>query len=138
MSKIRPAAAKANKGKRLQLKEHGDQVDYQKKRPVFSLIHVQKSHCITKCGLDEKAGFAEMLKKLSELTWQELYNAPSHGLGCEPIRRLKVKPPQHLPKDTIFVAFRFSGKKPMVGHREKDVFHIIWFDSKFDVYDHGS
>jgi len=137
MVKISERAAKANKGPRIRAKDCSDVVDYRKRRPLFSLIHVRKSHCITDCEIADKAHFAEMLRKLSDFTWQELYNTQSHGLGCEPIDHLNVTIPNHLSKETKFIAFRFSGKKAMVGHRVEDVFHILWFDRKFNVYDHG-
>ncbi|MDO8684913.1 MAG: hypothetical protein Q7N50_15725 [Armatimonadota bacterium] len=137
MVKINPSAVKANKGQRVQPTEHGAAINYKKSPPVFSLSQVRKSHCITNCEQREKSDFAEMLRKLSQCIWHDLENSNYHGIGCERIKRLKVKRPEDLSDDTIFIAFRFSGMKPMVGHRENDVFHILWFDREFNVYDHG-
>jgi hypothetical protein len=40
--------------------------------------------------------------------------------------------------EVTLLALRFSGKHPMVGYREDDIFHILWFDFDFTLYDHGS
>nr|VFK10581.1 MAG: hypothetical protein BECKLPF1236A_GA0070988_100409 [Candidatus Kentron sp. LPFa]VFK27148.1 MAG: hypothetical protein BECKLPF1236C_GA0070990_100439 [Candidatus Kentron sp. LPFa] len=35
------------------------------------------------------------------------------------------------------LAFRFSGKKPMVEYRYKNIFYVLWFDHKRKLYKHG-
>lgn len=108
-------------------------------RPIFSLNYLSKKFCFSKCINEEKLGFANKLFELSQLTWQQLKLAPKHGMGYEPIDRGSIKDgiPPHITEDIRFIAFRFHGLKPMVGYREGTIFHIIWFDREFKLYDHG-
>ena len=76
---------------------------------------------------------------MSQLTWNEIRSAHRHGLGGEKIDRTAIKRPipSHVTEDVTFLAYRFSGMKPMVGYRLKEMFHIIWLDRDFTLYDHG-
>ena len=106
--------------------------------PLFSLRYLSPGHCISKCNRAERAAFADRLRRISQLTWAELRQAPRHGLGYEKIARNAIKPgiPRHIKDDVKFIAFRFDALKSMIGYKEGDVFHIIWLDRSFDVYDH--
>lgn len=107
---------------------------------VFSFQHIHEKYCITKCETKEQVSFLEKVKRLGKLTWQDCRDAGNkHGLGYEKIKTINVAIPQSLlgKDDITFIAFRFFDRKPMVGYREKEIFHIIWFDRDFDVYDHG-
>jgi hypothetical protein len=108
--------------------------------PTFSLFHLQDSHCIRKCTLDEKASFAEALRALSKLTWNQIRSTPHLGLGSEKIERGKIHAaiPNSIDEDVSFIALRFHEKKPMVGFRAGNVFNIVWFDRDFTLYDHGN
>jgi hypothetical protein len=80
------------------------------------------------------------LRELSELTWAQLRQADRHGLGFETIDRSSIKSgiPGVVTADVNIIAFRFAGKKPMVGFRDRDgTFHIIWFDRAFRLYKHA-
>jgi len=113
---------------------------HQNQKPHFSLEFVVNSHCITRCEKADRASFANKLRKISELTWQQLRDAPAHGLGYEPIPRegIRQKIPSNVTDDVAsFFSFRFAGKKAMVGYRTERTFHILWFDRAFNVYDHG-
>jgi hypothetical protein len=87
----------------------------------------------------EKAAFADTLAKLSRLTWGEILRSSRQGLGHEKINRSAIKAaiPQHVTDDVNFIAFRFHGRKPMVGYRDMEIFYIIWLDRDFTLYDHG-
>jgi hypothetical protein len=106
--------------------------------PVFCLHHVSPAHCITTCDVDDRAAFATRIRLLSQLTWRQILNSPRHGVGCEKIRRdqIRAQVPTSITDDTTFLAFRFSGLKPMIGFRTQDVFHIVWFDRDMDLYAH--
>jgi hypothetical protein len=73
------------------------------------------------------------------MTWSEIIQAPRHGMGFETITRTAIRRPipTHITEDVTFIAFRFNGLKPMIGYRIEGMFHIIWFDCRFDLYDHG-
>jgi len=109
-----------------------------KNKPVFSFLYLSKSHCITKCQQKEKISFVKKMHLLSQTTWNQIYSSPAHKNGCEKISRdsLNVSVPQGIKDDANILSIRFFGKAPMVGFREDDIFHVIWFDRKFDVYDH--
>jgi len=51
---------------------------------------------------------------------------------------MKEAMPKELTEDLPIIAFRFDGKKKVVGCRDGCIFHIIWLDPKFQLYDHGS
>jgi hypothetical protein len=60
-------------------------------------------------------------------------------MGCEKIARDAIRRPipPGVTEDVTFLAFRFHGMKPMVGYRVNEMFHIIWFDRDFTLYDHS-
>ncbi|WP_208937066.1 Panacea domain-containing protein [[Haemophilus] ducreyi] len=80
--------------------------------------------------------------KLSKFTWQELRNSPRHGCGTEKIEHKAIKgcsvPDFIIEQNISLLAFRFQGKKPMVGYRENQIFHILWLDRDYSLYNHGS
>ncbi len=112
---------------------------FNKERPIFSLHYLQNSHCISRCSKAEKAAFADALHRRSQLSWGELKQAPRHGLGYEAISRDSIKTPipRAITEDVTIIAFRSNGKAPMLGYRDKAIFHIVWIDRDFTVYDHG-
>lgn len=117
-----------------------DQESTEQQPPYFSLRYVSDNkYCISGCELHDKAAFANTLRKLSQLTWVEIKQQPRHALGFEKISRSSINAgiPPHIKEDVQFIAFRFSGKKPMVGYRDGAVFHIVWFDYDFSLYDHS-
>ena len=106
--------------------------------PVFCLRHLVDGWRISDCERDDQAAFALTAERLSRLSWQEIKNAHRHGVGTEKISRdaLKAPVPMSITEDVQFLALRFSGKKPMVGFRSNQIFHIVWFDPRFELYDH--
>jgi hypothetical protein len=104
--------------------------------PIFSLTHMDKKYCITECEPDEKIAFVDQIHLLSQQKWIDLKLAPKLGTGYEKITKLNVAIPQDIKEDAKFIAFRFQGKKVMVGYRDMRIFHIIWIDRDYSVYDH--
>lgn len=130
---------KSKPGKEPRIKSHdSDKIPSQLQPPIFSLKYMQRSHCITACEQREKASFADKLRLLSKMTWNQIYSSHRHGLGCEKIDRNSIKAsiPHHITEDTTLIAFRFHGKAPMVGYRKESTFHIIWIDRDFSLYQH--
>ncbi len=61
-------------------------------------------------------------------------------MGSEKIDRnsIRARIPAFITDDVnFFLALRFHGKKPFVGLRKGSVFHVLWIDNKFCVYNHG-
>lgn len=131
---------KVNKGKKLSISGSAETAkpDYNREKPIFSLKDVVPDYCITLCNKDDKAAFAERIRKLSTMTWNQIIQADRHGFGREKIDRESLPtPPKNVSEDVSFIALRFSGLKPMVGYQQDSTFHIIWFDRDYNLYDHG-
>ena len=129
-----------NRGSKLSLSNSAEslRVDYNREKPTFCLRYVDPSYCITLCNKDDKAAFAERIRQLSTMTWNQIIQADRHGFGREKISRDSLpKPPGNISEDVSFIALRFSGLKPMVGYQQDGMFHIIWFDRDYNLYDHG-
>jgi hypothetical protein len=126
-------------GKRIGVNEAEVERDYDRERPTFCLRYVDAPYCVTHCEKQDRAAFADKIRRMSQMTWRDLRMADRHKMGSETIDRKAIKRPipNHIPEDVSFLAFRFSGMKAMVGYRIKEMFHIIWFDRDFSLYDHG-
>ena len=109
------------------------------KNPVFSFQFIDPKFSITECQNDDKIKFITRIVKLSTMTWGDIKRSPRHQYGTEKIYRdsLRIKIPDHITPDTAILALRFSELKPMLGYRDRDVFHIIGCDDKFKAYDHS-
>lgn len=72
--------------------------------PIFSMRHIEKDYCISKCTKDEKVAFTDTLHKLSQIPWKEIRQAPRHGLGYEKIARnsIKASVPNHITEPGFF------------------------------------
>lgn len=114
--------------------------NYDKKPPVFSLEKLQTgNYCLSCLDREHKAMFAEAIFRRRNLSWEEIKKADRHGLGTEKIPKTAIKAP--LPKFiteevTDFLVFRYNGKCPMVGYRQRDIFFVLWFDHDFTLYNH--
>lgn len=109
-------------------------------RPHFSLCHmVPGVRCLDSCDASARSVFADALWRRSRLTWGQLLQAPRQGLGFEkmPRSRIIVPIPQTITEDVQhFLVFRGGDETRLVGFRSADVLHIVWFDTRLDVYDH--
>jgi hypothetical protein len=106
--------------------------------PVFCLHYLDSKYGLGACQGTEIIAFAHKLHELSQMTWEQILFANRHGLGSELIaaRRIKGRIPPEFVSAVDFIAVRFEGKKPMVGERKNQIFHIIWLDRDFTLYDH--
>jgi hypothetical protein len=138
MKKSRIKQPKINKSNRLTTI---NPPNYDNLPPLFSLEKiVGDDYCFSRLSNDEKKDFAESIFKRKALTWNDIKKAPKHGLGTEKIPKSNItgKIPEFITDDiNDFLVFRFSGKKPMVGYREKNIFYILWFDNNFTLYKHS-
>jgi hypothetical protein len=106
--------------------------------PAFSLRHVVSDYCITNCTPEESAQFVNKVRMITQLPWQQIHSTQRHGLGCEKISRDAIKKPipAHITADVSMLAFRCFGKAPMIGYKDQGVFYVLWFDPRFELYDH--
>lgn len=112
-----------------------DKINY----PVFCFKYLHRNYNIDKCENDDKIKFIEQIIKLSGLTWQDIEYSPRHGMGTEKIQRsaIKLDLPKEITDDVVhFLAFRFNGRKPFVGFRDRFIFHVLYIDSDYTLYDH--
>lgn len=114
--------------------------DYDERPLLFSLEKVVGGkYCFTKLSDKDKKQFAESIYKRRDTKWKDIKHSPKHGLGTEKIPRNQIKGsiPNYITEDmNDFLVFRFNGKKPMVGYREKNIFYVLWFDLDFTLYEH--
>jgi len=107
--------------------------------PIFCFRHLQ-----TIPGEDHKfySDFVVRLKKISELSWNQVNVSSRHSFGTEKISVTQIKPqfPRFVtPEITHLTVFRANGdNRPFLGLRNGIVFHIIFLEEKFgDIYDHN-
>ena len=108
--------------------------------PLFSLEKVQSGdYCFSKLDQEHKAMFAESIFRRKQLSWSEIKKQDRHGLGLEkiPKRIIRAGIPRFITEDEDhLLAFRYHGKRPMVGYRIRNVFYVLWFDHDFSLYSH--
>ena len=108
--------------------------------PVFSFEKMSdgSGYSVNCCDQENQAAAMRSLFKLSRMKWQDIRNAPRHGLGTEKIDRtsLEIAIPKGISEDVTFIAIRYHGKRPMVGYRDGRTFHVIWLDHNFSAYKH--
>ncbi|MGE4558308.1 MAG: hypothetical protein AB7D07_16010 [Desulfovibrionaceae bacterium] len=105
------------------------------RHPKFSLRLIQSGYCVQNCDKEQRALFADTLRRLSGLTWKDIMGSDRHGLGFEKIDRLNVPTPAAAANEKI-ISFRCFGMAPMVGFRREATFYVLWLDPGFTVYDH--
>lgn len=114
-------------------------VSSNKQSPLFSFEFVDDQFGIAQCDKDERSGLIDTLRIMGQLTWEDLELGRRHANGKEKIQigQIKGRKPRIITPDVEHVyAFRFHGKKPMVGLRSDRIFYIIWLDRSFTLYDH--
>ncbi len=132
---------KLNAGKQIRLSDESllrdPSIDY----PVFCFRYLDEKFGFNNCSTEDKVALIERLAKLSKLSWNQIKLSNRHSFGTEqiPMKQIQSNRPSFVSDDVnSFLAFRFNKLAPFLGHRNGSVFHIIWIDSKFSLYDHGS
>jgi len=115
-------------------------IDYNKQPIIFSLERIiSGNYCFSKLIPEDKKQFAETIFKRRTITWEDLYKTQRHGLGNEKISvsSIKQEKPKFITEEIKdYLAFRFNGKKAMVGIRQKNIFYVLWFDHDYTLYKH--
>lgn len=110
-------------------------------KPVFSFEFMANGNgfSVPCCNRDELGHLAQKLFTLSQMTWVEIIQSGRHGLGTEKIATasLKTALPAKVTEDVTLLALRYNGLKAMVGYRDDRIFHILFIDHNFTLYDHG-
>ncbi|MBW8020051.1 hypothetical protein E0H95_02260 [Pseudomonas syringae pv. tomato] len=113
--------------------------DSETKPPVFSFEYLQHGWCVQDCQQDERSKMLDKLRRLSSLTWRDIRQQDRHHLGSEIIDRgsINASIPSFLTDDVKLLAFRAFDRAAMVGYRSGRIFHVLWVDRTFTLYDHG-
>jgi hypothetical protein len=111
--------------------------------PVFCFKFLHKDYDFEICkSADQKflRGFVTKIKTLSDMTWTQIQFADRKTIGSEKITRksLNVPLPVKITKDVNdLLSFRFSGTDGrIIGYRNNNILHVIYIDTKLDVYPH--
>ncbi len=69
----------------------------------------------------------------------EVMQASAKGMGAEKIeqKQLKAAIPRHITEEVPIYVVHASGRVPLAGYKDGTVFHVVWIDRKFKLYDHG-
>lgn len=109
--------------------------------PQFSFEYMVRGsgYSVSCCNDEHRSALLGKLFILSQMTWQEIQNAPRHGLGSEKISRSSFNTalPASIPEDAEIIALRYHGKAPVIGFRGDRIFYIVLMDHNFTAYDHG-
>lgn len=114
-----------------------ESIDYQQEYPLFSFRYLSPDYCISKCTKDEKAAIADTMRKLSQLTWQQIHQSGKHQCGTEDIGTEQckgVRLPVFFEGENKVTVFRFFGLKPMLGIRMQNKYHVLWIDRNHEIY----
>lgn len=139
MTKKRIRQPALEQGRKVKLPSSSDMERPDELHPVFSFENMVPGYDVEDCEKPDRAALAVTLLKLSKMTWAQIKQCPRHGLGFETIERNCIKPgiPPFITPEVRLLAFRFSGKKAMVGYRIGRTFFIVWLDRNFSLYPHG-
>ena len=109
--------------------------------PAFSFEKMQdgSGNSFNCCEDDDRLALAKRLFMLSRMPWKQIRHTSAKGLGSEQIPRSRIKRP--IPKTVTddvdsFSSLHYAGKRRFIGYRIGQVFHILWIDHTFKVYDH--
>lgn len=136
-NKDRLKRPKAATGKRVKAHEVPERPDSDDCPPAFCFQYMVDDYSVDACGKDDQAMLAQAIFRRRNLTWKQLRTEHKHALGSETIDHLLMPRPRGVTEDVRILAFRFSGKKAMVGFREDQIFHVVWLDHDFSVYKHS-
>lgn len=136
----KPKRIKGKPGKQGNLVKSQEPVNYDANPPIFSLEKLQTGkYCLSSLDQKNKAKFADAIFRRKSLTWNQIKQQDRHALGTEKIPKTQIKAsiPKFITDDfESFLVFRYDGRKPMVGYRQRDIFFVLWFDHDFTLYDH--
>ena len=115
--------------------DNSDRFNY----PVFCLKYLHRDYDVDSCSIEDRASLIRQMANLSRLSWDEIKLTPRHGMGSEKISRNSIRPsiPKEITSDVdSFIALRYSGRKTIIGFRNQFIFHLVYIDRDFTVYNH--
>jgi hypothetical protein len=109
------------------------------KHPVFCFQYMDSDFGTEKCEKNEKVDVLRKLCQLSQQSWLDLLQKLKiqGGFTTIPREQLRRPTPAHVTEDTPIIKVRFKDAKTLVGYRDGVVFHIVWIDRDYSLYNHG-
>ncbi|OPY59352.1 MAG: hypothetical protein A4E56_03239 [Pelotomaculum sp. PtaU1.Bin065] len=100
--------------------------------PVFSFKFCSDNHCLlSEWDGEEIAELIRTFKKMESLTWTGVFK--HGGLRYKYIDNYSKPLPLMVSKDETIGEIRVSKQSRIFGFRNRNVFHIIWFDNKHEI-----
>jgi hypothetical protein len=124
-----------SKGKHIQPPAAAGGVSTQHEKLRFSFEKFVMN-CAHPCEHSELISLIDRLRQLSGITWADVLQSHKHGFGTEKIAQYALKVTLPVTPDVDVLAFRFEGKKPMLGFRDGAMFYVLWLDRDFTAYKH--
>ena len=101
----------------------------------FAFPYTVKGFSIEDCDPAEMLALMKNLAQRSQMTWQQMQDAPHTGAGTEKIAPGQISAiPAGVPEDNLLV-LRTGKRGRVVGYRDGDVFVVVWVDPKHKLYD---
>jgi len=104
---------------------------------------LHRDYGIEQCIIPDKKFAIQFLKKIDiirKLSWQEIQFSSKEGHGTEKISKKSIQKsiPSSITTDVKdFLSFYFHGTKGrIIGYKSKALFHIVYIDTKLEVYNH--
>jgi len=142
----RPRDRDSSVGEKTGLLTHDVKISPEKFKPLFSLEYITvDDYDMKACNKEEKAIFFDAIYKRSGLTWGQIRQANHEDLGRELLqndelcKRLRKKAKKPLTDDVELMIFRARNSRPpmrIVGHRDGQIFYILFLDPKGTLYSH--
>ncbi len=108
--------------------------------PIFCFKYLHNDYSLEQCDDKQKVSFIQKLILLSSITWDLINKNDRLKLGYEkmPVTNLIPSCPKFITPDVEhLLVFRYQGKKPFLGHRNRFIFHIIFIEREYnEVYKH--
>ncbi len=114
--------------------------DHNKSSVKYCFSCMRSGFSVSDLQTDAKEAFLQTIERRGNLTWEQVLLDGKHGLGTEQMPSSSIIPslPPGWDKSSDYTVLRYFGNLPMVGWRDRDVFHIVWVEANYgDVYDHG-
>ena len=105
--------------------------------PVFSFTYfADKKHGFD-CKPEEFRSLIMKLKRLGQLTWNQIDSSDRHSNGYEKIDLSQIHENTEMFSTDNALVFRYKGTKAMIGFRKSHIYHVVYLDDDYSVYNHG-
>jgi len=86
---------------------------------------------------EDKIHLIDKIYRLCKMNWKDIRTSHRHTVGTEKIPLKSIPRPKDLPPElTHLEAFRFNGKKPMLGFRKHEIYYVVIIDKDYTAYKH--